>query len=218
MNAAYALVCGAPDDPGRQPSRELRLHTDSVPVRRSVADLMARDAALVSRLRAGDTDAFEAVYRAYASGLAGFANAFVHAPDIAEEIVGDVFVRVWEMRATFNPSAGIRAYLYAAVRHRALDHLRADRRANERYRTIALTNDPEQPLDVQLEHHETIVAVQRVIDTFPALRRQILDLRWGQGLGNPEIAAVLGLTDQAVRSHISRAIRDLRAAFPDLIS
>lgn len=189
------------------------------------AYVSGEDASLIARLRAGEPAAFEAIYHAYAVALARFANGFVHAPDVAEELVNDVFVRLWDTRTTFTAAAGVRAYLFAAVRHRALDYLRGERRAEARHQQFSADlllayrgqGDAHEGFDDLSEHHAHVVAMRRVINTFPVTRRRVMALRWGVGLSNAEIVVALGLSDQAVRSHLSRALRDLRAAFPELL-
>ena len=100
MTAAYVLVCGARDHDGSaghprharpEGSRSRGVRSDT---RKDVAVVRSetQDEALLVRIRAGDTSVFEALYRTYAVALAGFANAFVRAPDVAEDLVNDVFV------------------------------------------------------------------------------------------------------------------------------
>ena len=56
------------------------------------------DSELVRRLRAGDERALEELFRAYYAGMCAFVRRFVYAPDIAEELVQDVFFKVWSKR------------------------------------------------------------------------------------------------------------------------
>src|SRR2546427_2333558 len=75
------------------------------------------------RIRAGDTDAFEALYRAYWQRLYAFAFRYVHSKEDAEEVTQDVFFRIWRGRADWIPAGAVRNYLYLSVRNAARDRL-----------------------------------------------------------------------------------------------
>ena len=82
---------------------------------------------LVARIRVGDEGAFESLYLAHHNELWRFAYSYVRSRDVAEELVQDVFLAVWGTRATWEVSTRVRAWLYASVRHLALNHLRHER-------------------------------------------------------------------------------------------
>ena len=77
----------------------------------------------VARIRAGDGAAFEAMFRQYYEPLLRFALTYLPVRESAEDLVQDVFYRIWEHRERWAVRTTLAAYLYAAVRHRALDSL-----------------------------------------------------------------------------------------------
>jgi len=77
----------------------------------------------VDRIRAGDVDAFEALYRKYWQPLYAFAFRYVRSKEDAEEVVQDVFFRIWRGRADWVPAGAVRNYVYCAVRNAARDRL-----------------------------------------------------------------------------------------------
>src|SRR5438876_5369708 len=77
----------------------------------------------VDRIRAGDVDAFEALYRTYWQRLYAFAFRYVRSKEDAEEVVQDVFFRIWRGRADWVPAGAVRNYVYCAVRNAARDRL-----------------------------------------------------------------------------------------------
>jgi len=179
------------------------------------APLGELDRALIQRIQAGELSAFEELYRAHADGLIGFAVRLCGSRDVAQDVVEDLFVHLWERRTTWQPQSTLRAYLYAAVRHRVADHARAEHRA--RARAERAIQDPSlttPPASVQgsLELSEQFAAVWRIVDAFPPLRRQIMYLRWVREFSPEEIAAAVGLSRNAVDQHLSRAIRAIRDA------
>ncbi len=84
----------------------------------------ASDGELVRRIRAGDERALEEVFRAYYAGMCSFVRRFVHAPDISEELVQDVFFKLWAKRESLTDIDALRTYLFRAARNTALNHLR----------------------------------------------------------------------------------------------
>ncbi len=79
------------------------------------------DAELVARIRAGDEGGCEALYVAHHGPLWRFAYGYVRSAEIAEELVQEVFLALWRNRADWEVSGSVRAWLYGAVRNRALN-------------------------------------------------------------------------------------------------
>lgn len=83
-----------------------------------------RDQEWAHAIQQGDPGAFEALFRTYAERLSAFAAQYITAPEVAEEIVQDLFLEVWERRSQWAPTSNVRAYLYKTARNKALDYLR----------------------------------------------------------------------------------------------
>ena len=190
------------------------------------APLDDEESDLVPRIRRGDEAAFELLYLAHHDELWRFAYACVHSRDVAEELVQDVFLAVWGTRATWEVNTRVRAWLYASVRHLALNYLRHERvvtrttGANTRAVAIGRTSGSASvdvmtmgtpPMDQQLalEAEEIDQAVVHAIAELPERRRIAMMLRWKHDMSSLEIARVLGTTPEAVRTLLSRARSDL---------
>ena len=183
------------------------------------------EAELVLRIRAGDEAACETLYRAYRAPLWRFAYGFVRSREIAEELVQEVFLALWRNRADAGVDGGVRAWLYAAIRNQALNHLRHERlvtrlgdRTGERATTEAETSGvastiamgaPAPDAHSTVEATELDDAVMRAIAALPERRRLAMTLRWKHDLPPAEIARVLDTTPEAVRVLLTRARRDL---------
>lgn len=76
------------------------------------------------RIRRGDRDAFELLFRGYYDCLCTFAEGYVRSFSEAEDVVDQVFLTLWESRAEWNLRRSIKSYLYGAVRNGALNHLK----------------------------------------------------------------------------------------------
>jgi RNA polymerase sigma-70 factor (ECF subfamily) len=170
----------------------------------------------VERIRAGDEAACAAMFTHFYAALCDFVDGYVRAPDVAEEIVQTVFLRVWERRASWDPAGGVRAYLFAACRNHALDHLKHERIVG-RCAGDAVRDDeapahgaPTPRPDEYVQADELTRALQRAVDALPERRRLVVILRWRHQLTNAEIARVLGISLKGVEMQFSRALASLR--------
>lgn len=168
------------------------------------------------RIRAGDEGAFEALFSAYYSSLCVFVRGYVGAADLAEELVQNVFLRIWERRATWSPSRGIRAYLFAACRNEALDHVKHERvvaRARETAvregRAPGLGQVPSRP-DEEAQASELSAALHREVRELPERRRIVFVLRWRDRLSHAEIGRLLGVSAKCAETQFGRAMATLR--------
>jgi RNA polymerase sigma-70 factor (ECF subfamily) len=206
-------------------------------VNKASAPLGDQESDLVPRIRRGDEAAFELLYLAHHDELWRFAYTHVRSRDVAEELVQDVFLAVWGTRATWEVNTRVRAWLFASVRHLALNYLRHERvvtrtiGANARAArggafdggspaSVGQTSGSAMvdamtmgtpPMDQQLalEAEEIDQAVVHAIAELPERRRIAMMLRWKHDMSSLEIARVLRTTPEAVRTLLSRARADL---------
>jgi RNA polymerase sigma-70 factor (ECF subfamily) len=172
-------------------------------------------------LRAGRVEAFDAIVLEYRELLQHLALRLLGRSDVADDVVQDVFVWLWEHRDTINADVNLRAYLYTATRHRALQVVRHEE-VEERW-TLTLDADmripgmgtPEHQPDRQAEQGELSAAVARAFDTLSPRVRQVAILRWQDGLSREEIAVVLGVAVPTVKNQLAVAVRMLRVLLRD---
>lgn len=167
--------------------------------------------ALVLRIRAGDAQAFEALFHAFHAGLCAFAYRYVKSREVAEEIVQEVFLFLWERRETLDVRDSIKNYLFTAVRNAAVSWLRHERVvARRQVETLELFSRPAPSPDSMAISGELLAAVRRAIDRLPERCRLIFTLHREQGLTYGEIAQVLGLSPKTVEVQMGRALKALR--------
>jgi RNA polymerase sigma-70 factor (ECF subfamily) len=181
------------------------------------------DAALVARVRVGDESACEALYLEHHARLWRFAYGFVRSRDVAEEIVQEVFLSLWRGRREWDVRTNARAWLYAAVRNQALNHVRHERvvarlatpradgvdGADAVAGGLVAMGGPPADAHASVEQHELDDAVARAIARLPERRRIAMTLRWKHDLSAAEIARVLATTPESVRVLLCRARQDL---------
>lgn len=178
----------------------------------------ARDAVLAARIRTGDVEAFTGLFRAYFVALVRFVMRLLHSREASEDIVQDVFARLWERRHRIDPARSIRSYLYASARNLAFNTLAHD----EIVRRHAAGQDTQregmpdasasEPADqVVLAEELSRVAAERVALLSPRLR-EIYHLSRHDGMTPKEIAETLGVAVGTVHVQLARIVKALYPA------
>ncbi len=173
----------------------------------SVADISSVE---IEKIRSGDVEAFEQLFRRLFYPLVAFACHYVNDPAAAEDLVQDVFIHVWSHREQLDPGRNIKTYLYTAVRNRAFKCARHFR-VREQYRIHHIVSDtiadsPEQQA-ADAEFHQ---AVARSIQTLPVKCRTIFCMNRFDDLKYREIAEILNISVKTVETQMGRALKLLK--------
>ena len=175
------------------------------------ADRDVPDPDLVSRLRAGDRDAFEVVFRDHFGRLADYASRMVGSRDSAEDVVQEVFVGLWTNRERISTPENLVAYLYRSVRNRGLNFLRHERLVTNFRTARTAEGAPEsEPTDRPTELAEIDAALREAMAALPPRSREVFGLSRNEGLTYPEIAATLGISIKTVETLMGRALKAIR--------
>ena len=177
------------------------------------------DEELVQRIRGGEKEAFETLYRAYFVDLCEFTYRYVRLPAVCEEIVQDLFLNIWRRRDNLSPKGSIRSYLYKSARNGALDYLKHLEVQREYLKNYKLEKQLEWEL-LKLESAAGILeeeegvelseAVRSAIASLPDQRRTIFLLSREDGLTYREIAEILDISVKTVETQMGRALATLR--------
>lgn len=173
------------------------------------------DQELADRIRSGDERAFEQMFREHYATLMAFAVRYAGDRASAEELVQGLFADLWVNRARWQIRSSVRAYLFSAVRNRALNARRRARierdwdEAETRSHTDALQWEP--PLaDDALERDEATTRLRRALASLPERCRLTMQLRWRDQLSYAEIAEVLSISIKGVENQLARGLKALR--------
>lgn len=173
-----------------------------------VTDPNDRD--LLSRLRGGDHEAFDAIFRQWYEPVVRSANRVLRDVGVAEELSQDVFLELWRRRESLAPDSSVAGYLMQAVRNRALNHLRhlAVQRKSVVY--VEALSEPAEHADAQAQASELQRALTAAIAELPPRTREVFVMSRERGLRYSEIAEELGVSVKAIEANMSRALRILR--------
>jgi RNA polymerase sigma-70 factor (ECF subfamily) len=154
---------------------------------------------------------FEALYRSNRDDVYAYVMTLLRDRAAAEDVTATAFERAYRKRSRFDPRRGEpRAWLFGIARNAALDELR------RRGRHAELAAEPvdlsEPGLDGQAEASERRLAVGAALAALAPRDRELISLKFFAGLGNAEIATVLGLTESNVGTRLHRVVTKLREA------
>lgn len=172
------------------------------------ADLIA----LLARVAERDRDAFSGLYTATSAKLFGVVWRILPSKERAEDVLQDVYVRIWNRAASFDPAkASAIAWMAAIARNRAIDEIRR--------RVPVSIEDTPQALDVPAEGMDPLAAaqqsaeLQRLQDCLQGLeteRREIVLLAYYTGLSRDEIAQRFGHPVGTIKTWLHRSLAQLR--------
>lgn len=163
---------------------------------------------LIQRLRTGDEEAFETIFRNHYAVLCRFAGRFFSDAQSAEEAVQEVMVRLWEKREAIQLTSNIRSYLFGAVHKHCLNLLKHEQvKARFQEETQFLGTDFVPPDDVSGELEEKISSA---IQSLPEERRKVFLLSREEGLKYREIADKLNLSIKTVENQMGKALKFMR--------
>lgn len=163
---------------------------------------------LFRRIAEGDKRAFDEFFDLYYTRLVQFARLFVDTPEQAEDVVSDVLTALLTKREKVFVLDQFEAYLYMAVKNRAISAIRRRQVADAYAEHIAQNSTP--------NAHDTLIAqelhdlVDRVIDSFPPKRRMVFQLIRDEELSYAQVAELLDISVRTVEVHLRLAVRELR--------
>jgi RNA polymerase sigma-70 factor, ECF subfamily len=159
----------------------------------------------------GDYKAFEMIFHHFYSPLCRFSVRLVEKPEVAEEIVSDVFFKVWKNRQQIRLTHTPESYLYTAVRNQSLDYLKTRRPRTVEAQPNLVLSGPDTPEQL-LIGEDLSARIERAIDQLPDQCRNVFRLSRDQGLKYQEIADTLGISPKTVETQMNRALKSLRLA------
>lgn len=173
------------------------------------------DAGLLKRIAAEDRHAVAELYARHQRPLTRYLGQLTSDHGLAEEILQDTIVAVWQGAAAFEGRSKVRTWLFAIARRQAHNVLR--RRGLQLAGEDALdaVEDPSPGPEEHLLSQSDAEAVHRAIARLPLIHREVLVLNFVNGLRYEEIATVLGVPEGTVKSRLSNARRGLRRLLQD---
>ncbi len=170
------------------------------------------DEPIVDSLRAGrSAEAFDALVAAYRRRVFGIAYAIVRSRAAADDVAQEVFVKLWKSLDRFDGRAKLSTWIYAITRNAAISHLRRERPAASLSDEATLAA-AEACAAVEEDPRADGAALWRAVAALPEAQRQAVILYYQDERPVEEVAAMLGMPVNTIKTHLHRARARLAAA------
>jgi RNA polymerase sigma-70 factor (family 1) len=167
---------------------------------------------IILAFRQGDIKAFDVIYDRMYQPLITFCKYMVTAEE-AEDILADIFFKLWKLRDKWDSINNVRAFLYMSAKNASLDVIKSKKTREEKQAEISLIMEREQELVLQSEmESELIFRIKQEIQNLPEKCRTVFTLSYFEGYKNPEIAEKLSLSDQTVKNLKAAALKAIRTS------
>lgn len=171
------------------------------------------DKELVEKAKKGDDNAFEQLLFRYEKQIFGYLLRFVNQKENAEDVTQETFIKVYRSLATFDPEYKFKTWLYTVATHTAYDWLRKAKRNHE----LFIIDDPENEFETidestaynDLEMKENKELIDNAIQKIKPAYQTVIQMFYRDELSYEEIAQVLNLPLNTVKTHLSRAKKAL---------
>jgi len=164
--------------------------------------------AILQRLREGDERAFHHIYKLYSERIYGRLMKLLKDEDVADSILQDVFLRIWERREQIDPEQPFKAYLYRIAENFVCDHFRKvarDTRLQVRLRQ--LTTELYAHVEEDILKKESEVLIWQAIAKLPPQRRLVFNLCKVDGKSYHEASELLGISESTISNQLVKATR-----------
>ena len=177
------------------------------------------DAELMLRVKQGDGTSFGVLLEKHRASVTHFVYRLVQEQAVAEELAQEVFLRVYRSRASYEPTAKFKTWLFRIATHLALNWIRDERheRGTERLDDVPAdvparqVSDRRPSVEDELVYQVKLAEIRRAVAALPDKQRAAVLMHKYEEMEYAQIAKVLGCSESAVKSLLFRAYETLRA-------
>jgi RNA polymerase sigma-70 factor (ECF subfamily) len=166
---------------------------------------------IITQLEKDNEAALEELFNYYYPRLYSFSRSFLKIEEGIDDILQEVFVKIWQNRKKLNSAATFNSFIFTITRNLLLNELRSrlnNEKTKEEIRSLSLAK--EYSSLEQIEYRDLKEKVDNLISELPERQKEIFILSRTEGLSHKEIAEKLGIKTKTVEYHISHAVRHLK--------
>ena len=171
------------------------------------------NSALWSSFKQGNWDAYASLYNNYYGPLNNYGYKFTSNSKLIEDAIHDLFVRLWITRSNLGDPASVKNYLYKSLRNTLIRKIKTE----EKYTGIDTEDYPSgfevsynSQADLAIEEKEFSGKVKNIINSLPPRQKEIINLRFYEGLSYDEIADIMGIGINSAYKLLYKALENLQ--------
>jgi len=172
---------------------------------------MSEEKTIIIKFKEGDAAAFDSIYHKYSKKLYNFADGLIKDPDIAGEIVQEVFVNLWEKRHQVDITLNFENYIFTIAYNSIRKYFRK-KSIELKVKDYLLNNSPEviENNDGSIIYNELLELANRAIEKLPPRRKTVYKLSRQEGMKIKEIACKLEISTRTAENHLAKALKYLK--------
>ncbi|MCC6289064.1 MAG: RNA polymerase sigma-70 factor [Chitinophagaceae bacterium] len=169
---------------------------------------------LLLQVREGDVKAFEYVYNIYSARLYGNIIKLVKSPGVAEELLQDIFQRVWEYRSNIDVSKSFKSYVFTIAKNLVCDYFNKESRQRLVQRYLQVKEEGSiAKFQHQLEEKESQQLLEKAVRQLPPQRQLVYTLCKIEGKSYEDVSKTLGISVSTISDHIVKATKSIKAYY-----
>lgn len=172
-----------------------------------------KESRILRKISKGDKSAFEVLFHQFYPGMCSYAESLVTKPEVAEEIVQDVFFNIWKNRAEIRITNSWQSYLFRSVFNNSMMYLRKAKRETslDQQWAEAQADEKVNPAS-EMDAKEMNAMIIYTLQTLPGRTQKIFNMSRFEGMKYKEIAETLSISVKTVEANMGRALKALRTS------
>ena len=171
---------------------------------------------LFNKVKNDDQCAYERLFKAHYESLCRFAFRFLEDKDEAEEVVQEVFCKIWDKRKSLSFTSSFKAYVFTSVRNKCFNHnehmkVRHQHQAHVKHTTSEADSGMLEEVDLERK-------IEEAVATLPEQCRKVFKMNRFEGLKYKEIAEQLGISPKTVENQMGKALKVMRVHLKDYLT
>jgi RNA polymerase sigma-70 factor (ECF subfamily) len=165
---------------------------------------------LIRQLRQGDHEAFTSLYERYWRQVYNFCRLYLSNRSVAEEVVQEVFIKIWESRESIREEKNFKGLLFIITRNRIFNQHRKSVNEDFYKMTVLSVMEDSYNMEKEIEARDLGEYIDRLIEELPSRRREIFNLSRKEHKSYKEIAELLHISEKTVENQIGEALKHLK--------
>lgn len=172
--------------------------------------------AWVVALKNGDRNAFKNIFEEYAKRIFVFAKGYLKSNQEAEEVVQEVFIKIWNVKDSINTDLSFKSYLFKITYNYIREvFLKKGKEIRYMHELIDSSVDFDNRTEEQIDYSSLLELVDKLVEQLPPRQNEVIILKRKQGLPVKEIALLLDISPRTVEKHLAEALKSLKRALSE---